>query len=166
MNFGNRVSFAELIPGFNPHHGNLRKTFFKCRRLQLFGHLLHDFFTDRPVALAVSGQTDLQRHIEKNRLGLIAKAPCHTNPLAAFMNREIGGVHIVPGHAGDQAGTQQGEQGAEDQSLVALLFHIIKKNSAQHIAGERSNAAALEPGGFPGSGQSNGQEHITFGCLL
>ena len=81
------------------------------------------------------------------------------------MDGEVGGVDVVHGHFGDEPGAQEGAERGEDQSLVALLLDIVEEESAEHVAGERGDAAAAEPGGFAGAGQADGQHHVSLGRL-
>src|ERR1700679_4071633 len=76
------------------------------------------------------------------------------------MRAQICRVHIVPGHLGDETGAEKAAQGAEDQALVALLGDVVEEDVAQHVAGERGDAAALVPGGFAGAGEADGEDDI------
>src|SRR5579872_239572 len=158
------VIFRRLAHGgLDAHHGNLAESFFKRGRLEPRSHPLNDFFLHLTLAPPVAIQADFQRHVEKDRVDLIAKAPGHFNPLPPLMDGQIGGVHVVPRHARDQAGAQQGAQGGKNQALIALLGDAVEQDGAQHVAGERRHAPALEPGGFPRSRKPNGQNHHAFG---
>ena len=98
-------------------------------------------------------QADVERHVKEDGLDLVAEAGGHLDPLAALVRREVGGIHVVPGHLGDQASAQQRTQGGKDQALVALFFDVVEEDVAEQIAGQRRDAAAAEPGGFARAGQ-------------
>ena len=70
---------------------------------------------------------------KKDGLHLVAKALGHLDPLAALVDGEVRGVNVVRGHAGDKTRAQQRAEGGKDQTLVALLLHIVKEDVAQKV---------------------------------
>ena len=81
------------------------------------------------------------------------------------MDGEVGGVDVVCGHAGDEAGAQQRAECGKDEALVALLLDVVEEDVAQQIAGERGDAAAAKPGGLSRAGKADGQDDKAFGAL-
>ena len=90
-------------------------------------------------------QTNRQRNIEENRLHLVAEALRHLDPLLALVRAQVGGVHVVPRHLGDQPRAQQAAQSREDETLVALVGDVVEEQGAEEVAGERGDAAAFVP---------------------
>src|SRR5205814_1388544 len=125
------------------HNRDLLEALFERGRLQSLSHLLHDFIGDSAVALAVPLHAYGQRHVKEDGLHLVAEALRHANPLTALVWREVRGIDVVPGHLGDQPRSQKAAQRGENQSLVALLRNVVKKNRAQQVAREWRDAAAL-----------------------
>ena len=75
------------------------------------------------------------------------------------MRREIGRVHVIPGHLRNQSRAQQRTQRGEHQTLIPLLGNVVEEDGAQQIARERRHAAALEPCRLAGAGQPDGQHY-------
>jgi len=73
---------------------------------------------------------------------------------------EVGCVDVVPGHLGDEPGAEEAAEGAEDEALVALLGDVVEEDVAEHVRGERGDAATLVPGGFAGAGQADGEDDV------
>ena len=96
----------------------------------------HHLFAHRAIARAVALEANVERHIEEDRLHLVAEALGHLDPLAALVDGEVGCVHVVPRHLGDEARAQQRAQRGKDQALVALLLDVVEEDVAQQIAGE------------------------------
>src|ERR1700694_5086647 len=91
----------------HPHHCNLGETLFESGSLELGCHALHQIFLYRAFAATVAVQAYFKWHIKKYRMNLIAKALSHLDPLPALVRPQVGCVHIIPGHAGDQASPEQ-----------------------------------------------------------
>jgi len=161
------ISFQDktLAGAFDADDGDLLETFFEDGGLQLFGHFAQDVFTDAAIAFAVALEADFKWHIKEDGLDLVSKALSHLDPLAALVNGEVGGVNVVQGHAGDEAGAEEGAEGGEDQALVALFLDVVKEDVAQEVAGERSDTAAAEPGGFAGAGKADCEDDEALGGL-
>ena len=139
---------SDLAGTLYANDGDLFKSFFKDRRFEFFSHLAHDVFAYGAVALAIALKTNIEGNVEEDRLHFVSEALGHLDPLAALVDGEIGRVHVVCGHAGDEPGTKERTQGGKDQALVALLLDIVEENIAKQVTGERRNPAAAEPSGF------------------
>src|ERR1700676_674012 len=82
-----RADRARVLAGaLHPDHRDLRKTFFKDRRFQLFPHFAHHVFAYRALPLAIAFETDFERHVKEDRLHLVTEALGHLDPLAALVN--------------------------------------------------------------------------------
>src|ERR1035437_7229518 len=155
----------ELTCAFYADYGDLFESLFEDRGLEFFGHLAHDVFAYGAVALAIALKTNIEGNVEEDRLHFVSEALGHLDPLAALVDGEIGRVHVVCGHAGDEPGTKERTQGGKDQALVALLLDIVTEDVAQQFAGERGDAAAAEPGGLSRAGQPDGKDDKSPGGL-
>jgi hypothetical protein len=162
---GKVLAGLRLPSALYPHYGDLLEALFKHRGLQFLGHLAHYVLAHRAIALAVALQANLKWYIKKYRLRFVAEAFGHLDPLAAFVNGQIGGVHIVPGHPRNQACSQERAQCGKDQALIALLLNVVEKNVAQQVARQGRYTATPEPGCLSRAGQPYGQHYITLGSL-
>src|ERR1039458_2884977 len=121
--FGTRWNPHGICPrrlggAFYADYSDLFESLFEDRGFKFFGHLAHDVFAYGAVALAIALKTDIEGNVEEHRLHFVSEALCHLDPLAALMDGEIGRVHVVCGHAGDEPGTKERTQGGKDQKSV------------------------------------------------
>src|ERR1043165_7801877 len=96
------------------NHGDLSEPLFKSRGLELGGHALDDIFFYLPFPIAVALQANLKWRIENSWTYHLTKALSQLYPLASFVGGQVAGIHVIPGHAGDQASAKQGSKRRED----------------------------------------------------
>src|SRR5437763_15249065 len=89
----------------DPHNRDLGESLFECGWLELGCHALDEVFFYLAFTATVTVQTHFKWYIKEYRVNLITKAFSHLDPLATLVRSQVGGVHIIPGHAGDQTGT-------------------------------------------------------------
>lgn len=163
---GNRADVAILQPfadggafiaALDANHGDAGKAFVEAGRAQLGCHVAHGLFRDHALAAAIAIEADFQRHFEEHGVDFVAEFARHLDPVAALAGRKIGGVHIIPGHARDHAGAQDGTKRGKHQVLVALLGDVVEQDGAQQVARQRRHATTLEPSALARARQADRQ---------
>ena len=107
----------------------------------------------------MSFEADFERNIEEYALHIVAIILGQFDPAVAVVRGKVGGIDVIHGAAGDEAGLEHGAQIGKDEILEALLLGIIEKKFAQEIARERMNVVPLEPRTLAGAGESDGENH-------
>jgi len=100
-------------------------------------------------------EADIEWDVEENCVYFVLVILGEFDPVLTLLRGEIGGVDIIHGTLRDQAGFQHGAQVGEDEILKTLLAHVIEKQRADHVAGERDDVMALEPGTLARTGESD-----------
>jgi len=156
---------VQLRRAFYADYGDFVEAFFEDGGLELFAHFAHDVFAYASVALGIALEANFKWNIKEDGLDFVSKAFSHLDPLATLVDGEVGGVDVVPGHAGDEAGAEQGAEGGKDEALVALFFDVVEEDVAEQVAGERGDSAAAEPGGLAGAGEADCEHYVALWSL-
>src|ERR1700684_56288 len=106
---------------------------------------------------------NFERDVKKYGVDFVVVILGKLDPVLAFLRSQVGGVHVIHGTLGDKARFEHRAQVREDKILKALLADIVEQKRADHVAGERDDVMALEPGTLAGPRKSDGEDDEAFG---
>ncbi len=116
-------------------------------------HFAQGVFRYSASALPVTLETNGQRNVEEDRVGLTAVSVGDGDVRMALFGREVRSIYVRYWPPQRQALPQQVTQGLKDLGMNALIGFVVREQISQRIGRQSGYAEALEISGLPRPGQ-------------